>query len=42
MWRVVVGLQLAQHVDQNSSVKHGLAIHFRDDVANLLKCQSLH
>ena len=41
MRRIVISPQLTQYVDQNSSVKHRLTVHFGDDVLDLLKCEAL-
>ncbi len=33
-------LELAKNVDENAPVKHGLAIHGRDEVSNLLEAEA--
>jgi len=38
---VIVSFQLAQNIDQYTSIKHGLTIHFCDYVLDFLKSQTL-
>jgi len=35
--RIIISLELAQHIDQNASVKHGLAVGGCDEVRYLLE-----
>jgi len=45
LWNVLVRLKLAKNVDEDSPVKHWLAVHRRDQVGNFLKgkrAQLLH
>jgi len=45
LWDVLVGLKLAKNVDENSTIKHWLAVNCRDQVGNFLKgkgAQLLH
>jgi len=37
MGRIIIGLQLSQDIDEDSSIKHWLAVHGGDDVLDLLE-----
>jgi len=37
LWNVLVRLKLAENVDEDSAVKHWLAVHRRDQVGNFLE-----
>ena len=38
---IIIRLQLSKDIDQNSTIKHRLTIHFGDDVLNFLERQTL-
>ena len=38
---IVICFQLAQHIDQNTSIKHGLTVHFGNNVLDFLERQTL-